>query len=132
MGERTTKMSKFIDTVDPLYHSLREAAEKCPPGGKTTVGYLHGDLVYLALFEPEPDEFWRVWHFTADTAIKLAASLIAQSEYAIVANGMSPDDAREKVSKVFGDELKSIVTEWNERATKVVKDAESGTDTPIE
>ena len=116
-------MNRTIESVDPIYHNLRETAEKCPPGGKTTVGYLHGDLVYIALLEPEG--FWRVWHFTAASAITIAASLFTQGEYAMIANGMLPENARTKVQDNFYAECNRIIEEWNERATNAKKSEEA-------
>ena len=108
-------MSPIVESVDPLYHKLRETAEKCAPGGNTVVGYLHGDLVYIALLEP--DGFRRVWHFTAASAIMIAASLFTQGEYAMIANGMAHDVARTKVQHDFFVECNRIIEEWNDRST---------------
>src|SRR3990167_11379928 len=117
------RMSPIVESVDPLYHKLRETAEKCAPGGNTVVGYLHGDLVYIALLEP--DGFRRVWHFTAASAITIAASLFTQGEYAMIANGMSHENARTKVQDAFYAECNRIIEEWNERATNAKKSEEA-------
>jgi len=109
-------------TEDPNYPTdavLREVAQQSvTDGGRVVAGLYMDGRIYLALVSMDAQHAFSVTHLDWHQASRVAASIIATTELALIQNGW---DAKQAVGDVWGEvdaNLKEIIQAYSQQAVK--------------